>query len=179
MKNYFHLLWKLSGLLLLDHSFGICFEIIYGIHWNVIGLRAHRKWFIDSLQGLKFFSLVFHEPGGLQMLTILKSIYLLQFTAVKLVYLLLCVPFPTKISNSVDESWEIKINIHFSPTPMPPWILRFSEGMFGNSVPSAVLTQSYSLWFWQVYLITVSVIIGHLTLKVFIVTSAEIVLRLV
>lgn len=79
----------------------------------------------------------------------------------KLVYLPLCFLFPTKIPNSVDGSWEIKSKIsppHPSTPPTPNRILCFSEGMFRNSVPSAVLIQSYkSLWFWQVCFITVSV----------------------
>lgn len=46
--------------------------------------------------------------------------------------------FPTKISNSVDESWEIKIKIHISPSPPS-----FPEGMVRNSMPSAVLIHCY------------------------------------
>lgn len=64
----------------------------------------------------------------------------------KLVYFLPYFLFPTKIPNSVNGSyWEIKIKMHF---PLLP--LGFSEGVFRNSLPSAVLTVSGRLWFWQV-----------------------------
>lgn len=57
----------------------------------------------------------------------------------KPVYLLLYFLFPTKIPNSVNEScWKIKIkNAFLSLLP-----LGFSGGMFRNSLPSVVLTQS-------------------------------------
>lgn len=87
----------------------------------------------------------------------------------KQVYLLLYFLFPAKIPNSVNEScWGKKIKMHFSLC-FPSAFLKACSGiayhlLCRHSVRESLVLES---------LITVSGIIGHLTLKVFIVISSE------
>lgn len=98
------------------------------------------------------------------------EISLLRFTAVKLVYFPLRFLFPTKIPDSIDESWEIRIKIHSFPQSTLDTLL-FRRYVQEECAICCADTVMQSLG--QVYLITVSAIIGHLTLKVLTVISAE------